>query len=387
MIRRITVLLMMICSCAMMAQDSIAVVQEIPVEVKTDSVKKEKHNLGWHLTHPFKVLIDQFTETDNAYIEPQLYNWAAMAQSTMTYERYRVSSSSGQSVTFAPHTVFKIGPYFGWRWIFAGYTVDVNHLSGYTAESTKNEWQLSFYTSMLNFDLFWRQTGSNYYIKSIDLGKGIDTSPLTRRDFDGLTTKVQGLSVTYVFNHHRFSYPAAFQQSTRQIRSAGSALLGASYTTHELSLDYHSLSKAVEDAGIHEAEIDTAFMFDNVKYMDISVSGGYAYNWVFTKNWLLCSSLTGAIAYKKSKGDLIDNTEPGAHGFSFHNFDLDFTMRLGLVWNTSKWFAGSSLVMHMYNYNKTQFSAQNVFGQWNLYAGINFGKRKQYKGSKRVVKE
>lgn len=382
--RGLLVLLVMLCSCAIMAQDSIAVMQEAAL---ADTLKKEKkHNLGWYITHPIKVFINEFTETDSTYIEPQLYNWAAMAQSTMTYERYRVSSSSGQSVTFAPHTAFKIGPYFGWRWIFAGYTVDVNHLSGYTAEGTKNEWQLSFYTSMLNFDLFWRQTGDNYYIKSIDLGKGIDTSPLVRRDFAGLNTKVQGLSVTYVFNHHRFSYPAAFQQSTRQIRSAGSALLGASYTTHELSLDYHSLSKAVEEAGIFEAEIDTAFMFDKVKYMDISLSGGYAYNWVFAKNWLLCSSLTSAIAYKKSDGDLVDNTEPGANGFSFHNFDLDFTLRMGLVWNTSRWFAGSSLVMHMYNYNKTQFSAQNVFGQWNVYAGINFGKRKQYRGTKRKVK-
>lgn len=373
MIRRTLLVMMMIwLSCAVKAQDSLAVQQ--------DTIVNKKHSVGWYLTHPFQIFINQFTETDSNYIEPQKYNWAAMTQSIMTYERYRISSTSGQSFTFAPHTVFKMGPYFGWRWVFAGYTVDVNHLAGYTAEKTKNEWQLSFYTSMFNFDFFWRQTGRNYYIKHINIGSEADASHLKDTDFDGLDSKVQGFSVTYVFNHHRFSYPAAFQQSTRQIRSAGSALAGISYITHSLSLDYEKLHKTISEARVEDVEIDSAFMFNKVKYSDISMSGGYAYNWVFAKNWLLCTSLTGALSYKKSFSDLDDNN--GKRGFSFHNIGTDFTMRMGLVWNTSKWFAGSSVILHMFNYNKSQFSAQNVFGQWFVYAGVNFGKKKQYRKKK-----
>ena len=62
---------------------------------------------------------------DTTYIEPQRYDFTVMLQSVTTYELYRLSSKEGQSITLAPEPTIKMGPYFGWRWIFFGYTMDL----------------------------------------------------------------------------------------------------------------------------------------------------------------------------------------------------------------------------------------------------------------------
>ena len=63
-------------------------------------------------------VVHRFNEIDTTYIEPQRYNFTVMLQNTNTYEHYRLSSSSHQSISLAPRASIKIGPYFAWRWIF-----------------------------------------------------------------------------------------------------------------------------------------------------------------------------------------------------------------------------------------------------------------------------
>ena len=65
--------------------------------------------------------------------------------------------------------------------------------------------------------------------------------------------------------------------------------------------------------------------------------------------------------------------------FSFRNFNLDGIGRFALVWNNSRWYAGTSCILHSYNYRKSRFSTNNVFGSFNIYFGYNFGKRKEYR--------
>jgi hypothetical protein len=48
---------------------------------------------------------------------------------------------------------------------------------------------------------------------------------------------------------------------------------------------------------------------------------------------------------------------------------------MGIVWNNTRWYAGTSAVFHTYNYSKSQFSTNNMFGNVNFYVGFNFGKR------------
>lgn len=341
-----------------------------------DSIKKEPFlkKVG----KAVMVFIDEFDNIDTTYIEPQRYNFTAMLQNTNTYEVYKINSVTGQSITFAPEPSIRVGPYFGWRWAFLGYTVDVRHIEFSTDHSTKHEYDMSLYTSMLGVDFYFRKTGDHYKIRNVNLGNSYDVSKLIGLDFAGVTSIIKGLNVYYVFNHRKFSYPAAFAQSTVQRRSAGTPIAGIGYTRHELNIDWELLDDIISDrmVEIQESPVDSTLKFNTIKYTDISLSGGYAYNWVFAKNWLLAGSLSLALGYKRSSGDL-RHQGFNLSNFSFNNLNIDGIGRFGLVYNDTKWFAGMSAILHAYNYRKSRFSTNNFFGSVNIYFGVNFGRRKK----------
>ncbi len=325
-------------------------------------------------------VIRGFSEIDTNYIEPQHYNYTVMAQGTYTYDIYKLSGYAGQSVTFAPDRIMKIGPYFGWRWFFWGYTFDLKNIS-LSNNGKKHEFDFSIYSSQIGVDLFYRRTGSDYKIRNADMGSGVDVSKLEGVPFDGIKVGITGANLYYIFNHKRFSYPAAFAQSTCQKISCGSWIAGVGYTNNSIELDYDKLQETVSKHSNPSAvKLDSGLMFNAVRYYDISISGGYAYNWVFAKNWLFCASGALALAYKHSQGDTYDENEK--HGFDFDNVNIDGIGRFGTVYNNTRWYAGASVIVHSYNYRKPRFAANNVFGSMNIYIGYNFGLKKRYRKKK-----
>jgi len=313
-------------------------------------------------------IVKDFDRTNDDYIESQKYNYTVMLQGTHNYERYTLRSNSGQGITFAPSPTLKLGPYFGWRWLFFGYQVDFNHLK----RSTLKEFDLSLYSSLIGVDLFYRETGSEYHIKSAHVGENNYTRQLEGIPFGGIQVGITGLNVYYILNHRRFSYPAAFSQSTIQRISAGSPLIGIGYTRHHIKLDDELLRDVVDENTDHAVQLDESFNFNEIYYTDISVSGGYAYNYVFAHNWLFAASLSAAIGYKRAKGESYSSMRDI---FKFKNFNIDGIGRFGIVYNNMRWYAGTSAILHTYNYKKSQFSTNNTFGSFNVYIGYNFGNR------------
>ena len=321
-----------------------------------------------------KKFLSSFTRIDSSYIEPLQFNFAFMLQNTNTYELYRLKSEKNQSVTLAPNPSVKVGPFFGWRWIFLGYTFDISHLND---NSGKQEFNLSLYSAQIGIDLFYKKTGNDYKIKNIDLGNKISSKNINNLEFNVFEASIKGFNLYYIFNHHKFSYPAAFSQSTIQRKSAGSMLIGIGVTNHSIGVDWDNMENLLKEKLniTNQAVLDSSIRFERIKYTDISLSCGYAYNWAFAHNWLLAGSLSLAIGYKHSKGNT-NNTSGTNTSFSLQNFNLDGIGRFGLVWNNKRWYAGSSAILHGYNYHKKQFSTNNIFGTLNIYAGVNFGRRK-----------
>lgn len=345
--------------------------------VEDDAPRKGGHKLRNGFLNSIYQFVKNFSAVDTNYVEPQAYNFTLMLQNTNTYETYKLGFPNGRSITFSPKPSIKLGPYFGWRWIFLGYTIDFARLSD---DDHKQDFSLSLYSNQLGVDLFYRKSGDVYKITDLRLGHGIDTSPMKDVTFNGFQSSVKGFNLYYIFNHKKFSYPAAYSQSNIQRRSAGSALVGIGYTHHKLSIDwdeFRSLASSRLGEDLVEREIDSTMMAGKVNYYDISVSGGYAYNWVFAHNWLLDVSLTVGLAYNQAKNenrsilfqDFIEN-------FDIKNINADLVSRVGLVYNNMRWYAGLSAVFHSYNYKKDQFYTNNSFGYLNIYVGFNFGKRR-----------
>ncbi|MGN0068181.1 MAG: DUF4421 domain-containing protein [Prevotella sp.] len=341
---------------------------------QTDSIVERKLPFTKRVVKALYGFVKEFSQVDTNYVEPQHYNYTLMLQNTNTYEIYRLKNEKGTAIKFAPEPSIKLGPYVGWRWIFLGYTLDLNHLR---SDNKKKELDLSLYSSQIGIDLFYRQTGDDYKIRSFYVDGDIDTHPLKNVKYDGLNVSIKGFNLYYIFNHRRFSYPAAFSQSTVQRRSCGSPLIGIGYTKHKLNVDWTKLNDIVASK-LGEDVVDEYMNSEqtnaHIRYVDFSVSGGYAYNWVFAHNWLFAASVSMALGYKKTTGDARSN-HFSLRDFSVHNFNLDGVGRFGFVWNNTKWYFGANTILHSYNYSKDKFSTNNFFGSVNIYVGFNFDRR------------
>ncbi|MBR5689850.1 MAG: DUF4421 domain-containing protein [Prevotella sp.] len=320
-------------------------------------------------------VVKDFSRIDTNYIEPQHYNFSVMLQNTNTFESYTLRNKQGQELVLSPGTTVRVGPYFGWRWLFLGYTFDVSH---FFDGHNRQDWNISLYSNQVGVDLFYRQTGDDYKIRVARLSEDFDIPGLKDISFGGFSGSVKGFNLYYILNHKKFSYPAAFNQSTCQKISCGSPLIGIGYTKHTHNLNVESLNETIEKyLGPGAAKIfpDDALIASEVHFTDVSAYGGYGYNWVFAKNWLAAASLSLGMSYKKTTG----NTEKDGsllRDFSFRNFNFDGVGRFGLVWNNTRWYAGSSVILHTYRYSESQFSTNTLFGNLNFYFGYNFGKRK-----------
>ena len=166
-----------------------------------------------------------------------------------------------------------------------------------------------------------------------------------------LTMKVMNVTGCYIFNHRRFSYPAAFSQSYFQRRSAGSWMAGFSFmggsirTSDDAPADSHDL---------------------HLKVRNIALGGGYGYNFVFHKVLFHLSAMPTIVVYNYN-----NVTMDGVKMKEYTHFpDMLINSRVAIVYNISpKYFIGSNLVVNSstfgnfrhYTY-QTKWRARATFG-------------------------
>lgn len=337
-----------------------AILLLLPIEIKAQS--------GDTGRIPFlKRLLIRATSVDTAYITPAKYNFSSMVQASnyLNYYRFSASGDDGntQTINLITKPRLKLGPYLGWRWAFYGYQFDILR----TGTSNKSSgYNISLYSSAFGIDYIREKNSGDFTVSSTSGFPG--SKDFRDVHFDGMSTYTSNLNVYYIFNHHRFSYPAAFSQTTQQRRSSGSWKLGFLYSHQKIDYDFTRLAQSLLASDTTGLQMHEGLMKGKINYYDYSVNFGYSYNWVPARNLLAAVSLAPALGYKFSKGQNISHREI----FSSRNINFDIVSRIGFVWNTGKIFAGASAIIHAYHYHKPQFSVSNGITVVNIYAGINF---------------
>ncbi len=188
------------------------------------------------------------------------------------------------------------------------------------------EFNLNYYSSRISLDFSYQRSESlTGDVNREDRGE----QPMESGD---LTLKVVNFAGYYAFNHRHFSYPAAFNQSYIQRRSAGSWLAGISY-----------------QGGIIETRDELKARNPNAPTVSIDVGhvgigGGYAYNWVLGQKWLIHFSLLPTfVVYNRNKMTVNGERKEARH----MRFNMIFNERAAIVYNFSpRYFAGATLVMN-----------------------------------------
>ena len=172
----------------------------------------------------------------------------------------------------------------------------------------------------------------------------------------------------YVFNSRRFSYSAAFDHTCIQKRSCGSFLLGAHYLYNRLRLDLR--------------EYGDIFMRSKM----VGIGGGYAYNLVLPKRWLIsASALVEAGVWSRNSVETV-MTDALIEGlkevgrevptnleqkYSYDGLPIIGVPRLAITHNFGRYFAAfTSLGTFHYERYKKQDNFNFVFTS-NLVFGIH----------------
>ena len=187
------------------------------------------------------------------------------------------------------------------------------------------ELNLNYYSSRLSLDASYQRSES--------LAGDIwgDRGPLRLGSGD-VAMKVLNLAGYYAFNHRRFSYPAAFNQSYVQRRSAGSWLAGISYQAGSLKTTDALLSRSPDAP---ETRI-------YVGHVGIGV--GYGYNWVIGRRWLLHFSMLPTYVVYNRNSLTVRGERKRAQRM---RLNMIFNERAAVVYNFSpRYFAGATLVMN-----------------------------------------
>lgn len=309
-----------------------------------------------------------FNSFDTLYIEPDEYLMNFSLQNNNWFDTYYIKSNDKyeQSLTIQQQPSYNIGAYIGLDILSLGWSFNI--LDTFRKDENKKkktEFNMSLITTFMGCDMYYRHFTDGFKLISTN---GIIDKSVTqdiKTNINGVESKLIGINGWYLFNRKRVAYPSVYSHSYRQLKNAGSFMLGASYTLHEFRLDTDRLPD------IYHAPLSDGFKFNKFSYHNISLGVGYTYNWRIGKNFNANVTIIPSLAYSISRIDKSEHKDP-----LYKNFQCEVIGKAGIVYNDRKYFAGCNLQFRTYTNFKEEVSMVNSLGQITAFIGFNFWKRK-----------
>lgn len=352
-------------------------------------------------------LIDEFLNgSDHSYIEEPDYNSYLYLYNYGFNKDFKYQLSHGrQSLKVGPGMMDEVGFTIGYGFLSIGYSKDVG--SFFDRESNDNsQFQFSIYTNPFGINYYKRTMSDGFMIKSssgfemfdalnsgFDLGnidvEGGTPVDLKGKKFDGLSTFENGIEFYYIFNNKRFSFPAAYDMSYKQLKSTGSFIAGAAYSNYKSDLimtrspfiDTEQFTKYIEDETDNWQYIACETIEKEFYYRTVNLELGYSYNWVFSKNWLANLTLKPNISYKWSKSIDWFIATTSFECEKYHDFTINAKASAAVAWNNGKWYAGAFGNIEKSSFNNPSIKVEGLYFDMQTYIGIYFNlfKRKHNK--------
>ena len=303
-----------------------------------------------------------FMGCDTTYVTPQKYEFTAQMELSYWHDYYRMTSSESghtQSMVLQSGNPLVLGAYVYWSIFGYGHSINLGDIGKPQGQTNGTGYRNSFVlnTARIIAEVYTFKSGKSARFTSIS---GVDLAGQDRT-FTGLNSKCVGVDAQYIFNHRRYSWPAAFGENAVQRRSQGSRKLGFSYNHSSISFNKDELSDYILE------RIDTTLLFNHVDYNDYAVSVGYGYNWAFRKNCIWAVSILPSIGYRQS-----NITEQDRDHAILRRISTDVFFRTSLFWNNTKYFAGFVVDLHTYAYRQHRFSLTNTYGTVKFIVGFDF---------------
>ncbi len=364
-----TILLAVALFAAAEETDSVDLRTDVTSAQQAQQVKKPKKGLLNTVVKTMDAVTNFFMGCDTNYVTPQKYEFTGQMELSYWHDYYRIASSkTGKTNSMSLHSgnPLVLGGYVYWSVIGYGHSINLGDIGKPEGETngTGHRNSLSLNTARLFAEIYTFRSGKSAKFTNIT---DIDLKDHDRK-FKGLNSKCFGFDAQYIFNHKRYSWPAAFGENAVQRKSCGSWKLGLSYNQVDVTFNKDELQAYIAQ------QIDTTLLFNKVSYRDYSISFGYGYNWAFRKNCIWAVSVLPSIGYRQS-----DITKSGEDKDILRSISTDVVFRTSVFWNNTKYFTGLVLDIHTYAYREKKFSLTNNYGTVKFIMGLNFLKKSKYR--------
>jgi hypothetical protein len=220
------------------------------------------------------------------------------------------------------------------------------------------DFQSNIYTKRWGADIAYQRYSGLYldnpgsHLDNFQPGDNFPQRPdLTLRNFQ--------LNTFYIFNHKKFSYRSAYNQADRQLKSAGSMLLGMFFSAYKYTSDSTLIPERDQAAypnneNIRQGRIATIALFP-----------GYTYTLTYHK-FYLNTSLSIGPAHLWTKYNVDD----------FEKEDISirpiYNIRAALGYNSDKFFGGITLVNQFVSAKIDNLEVNGAFGNVKIFLGLRF---------------
>jgi len=216
----------------------------VPATEGTDEVPKK--GFVDRLPSPIRWIIRNWSDSDPRYALPSFYNWSGQIQNTTTFEWVNLETPQGMEMGMRSRVSNRIGPYFGWRFLTLGATIDISAI-GNGRDRRKDEFTFSINSNLFSIDLIRRRTGGDFVLNKLNYTDPV-YGTLNIKDVlddhdvgDYTKNSMTGVNINYIVNHRKYSNPAAFSGSSIQLRSVGSPIVGIGYTHQKVETESAAL--------------------------------------------------------------------------------------------------------------------------------------------------
>lgn len=221
--------------------------------------------------------------------------------------------------------------------------------------------QSYIYTSKFSVDLL------TSFLRGYYLNHSYEYLPAFSKELDyqrpDISTASIGASVNYIFNNSRFSYKAAFSDTERQLKNAGSLLAGGSVFSYQTRAD----------SSLVPSEINSAYFLKSRQLthsgvLAINANLGYAYSLVFLKNGIVTLSyMFGAGAQDNTFDNEIEQAI-NRWRFSFNNVG-----RIGIGYRFGR-YSLRCVIIRSNQYTSLKYNDLSVVNGTN-FVQVSLGKR------------
>lgn len=317
-------------------------------------------------------LATTYRNSDTAYIEYydefSIHLYSVMYHNTFSLNDYETNSSVNYKPVRSPSLGIGISKY--------GFTLNLSNdfkiikqSEEKYGETKKFDIKLSFIYKKMWFSGFYSRYKGYYIDNSKDYNFQLTDGKRPQRD--DIKTYGYNISYMHVFSSQKFSLNSAYSLTQKQVKSAGSFLLGVGFGGTSIKGDSSLIPNSVKNK--FDPHLDSHEIFQQL-YM---ISGGYSYNLVFLKhlNFNITTTLGAAVSSSDLKTD-----DPRYQTNNHFDFSPNIAIMSALSYVRARFYSGMNVKINnslAETGNKT--GIKTIFMSGQIVAGYRLGTRNKRK--------